>query len=200
MTVLAVTVLAAVRVPVLACVFAVEIVLPVVFEAPLDSRAEATTEAASEGSSEAVAESATVAGSAEAVTASAGKKGLLVPSERAGDLLERGERGGHVLRGDGFLHLGADVVDDDAEAILRGATVVGERPAVALGRDPAALDEPMQLVAVQWAVGRGGAVDDVEHAPVATTRVFAVESGGELGRHQAVGGLQPVTEGAGGVL
>jgi hypothetical protein len=59
--------------------------------------------------------------------------------------------------GHGLGDRGADLVDEGAEAFLRRAAVVGERPAFSLGGDPAALDESMQLVAVQRAVGCDGA-------------------------------------------
>ena len=94
----------------------------------------------------------------------------------------------------------ADAVDDGAEALLGRAALIGERPAVALGGDPAALDEPVQLVVVQRTTGGDGAVDDVQDPPVAAAAPLGLEGGGELGRHQAIGGLQPVAEGAGGVV
>ncbi|WP_350223950.1 hypothetical protein [Microbacterium sp. LMC-P-041] len=144
-----------------------------------------------------------MAAEAAATAASTRKRRLLVPAERASDLLERGQCGLEVFGSDRVGDLGADAVDDGTEAVFRRAAVVGERPAavaVGVGDDPAALDQAVQLVCVEGAAGRRGAVDDVQHPPVAAACMLAVESGLELGGHQAVDGLQPIAEGAGGAV
>ena len=65
-----------------------EAVLTVVSEAVLGLALGAAAEASAERASEAAGKAATVAGAAEAVPTCAGKRGLLVPAERTGDLLE----------------------------------------------------------------------------------------------------------------
>ena len=65
-----------------------EAVLTVVSEAVLGLALGAAAEASSERASEAAGKAASVAGAAEAVPARAGKRSLLVPAERTGDLLE----------------------------------------------------------------------------------------------------------------
>ena len=93
-------------------------------------------------------EAATEAAGSEAVTTTAptGQRSLFVPAERTGDLLERVHRGLEVFGAHGVRDLGADAVDDAAEALLGRTAVVGQRPAVAVGDDPATLDEGVQLV------------------------------------------------------
>jgi hypothetical protein len=113
---------------------------------------------------EAATEAATEAAGSEAVTttASTGERSLFVPAERTGDLLERAHRGLEGFGAHGVRDLGADAVDDAAEALLGRTAVVGQCPAVAVGDDPATLDDGMQLVGVQGATGGRGAIDDVE--------------------------------------
>jgi len=164
-----------------------------VAEAVLGETARAEVVAA-EGAGEAAAVAVAVA---PRVAVRAGKRRALLPPECAGDGLERREGRVEVFRGNRVDDLGADAVDQGAEALLGGAAVVGECPALAVGRDPAAVDQAVQLVRVERAVVVGGAVDDVEQAPVAARDALAVERGGELGRHETVDGLQPVAEGAG---
>lgn len=65
-----------------------EAVLTVVSEAVHGLALGAAAEASSERASEAAGKAATVAGAAEAMPACTGKRSLLVPAERTGDLLE----------------------------------------------------------------------------------------------------------------
>ena len=65
-----------------------EAVLTVVSEAVHGLALGAAAEASAERASEAAGKAATVAGAAEAMPACAGKRSLLVPAERTGDLLE----------------------------------------------------------------------------------------------------------------
>lgn len=130
--------------------------------------------------------------------ASTGEGRVLVPAERPGDLLERLHGGLEVISGNGIGDLRADAVDDGAQALLGVPSFVREAPGPIGIRHPAELDEPAELVRREWACIAGdGSVDAVQQPPVATRDPEGFEGGGELGRHRAVGGLEPVPEGAG---
>ena len=75
---------------------------------------------------------------------------------------------------------------------------VGERPCLAVGPHPAAVDESAQLVRVQGATGGGRAVDDVQQSPVAPGRSFVGESRGEGVGEESVDGREPEAAGASG--
>lgn len=158
------------------------------------------SERASVATSEALVRSEASVSETVSTTASAGERRLLVPAEGAGDLLERAESGLEVFGAHGVGDLGPDAVDDAAEAVFGRVALVGERPAVAVGDDPSALDQAVQLVGVQRAARRRRAVDHVEDPPVSAACALAFEGRGELGRHEAVDCLDPEAEGARGAV
>lgn len=135
------------------------------------------------------------------VTTAPGERRVLVPAERTSELLERRNRGGEIVRGDRVGDLRADAVDDRAETFLGVLALVGQDPGAIGIRHPAELDEPTELVNRDRArAAVDGAVDAVQETPVATRDPEGFEGGGELGGHQSVDRLQPVTKRAGCLL
>lgn len=79
-------------------------------------------------------------------TAPTRERRVLVPTERASELLERRDRGGEVVGRNSVGDLRADAVDDRAEALLGLAAFVGEGPgAIGIGHPPE-FEEAVELV------------------------------------------------------
>src|SRR5690606_36301930 len=141
--------------------------------------------------------SAVTAGVPTAVTTPAAREtATLGPAEFSRDLLERCRHGRVLLGRDGTGHARADLVHGDAETLFRQRAGLSQSPALVSVLDPAELEEAVQLVLAERTVGSRrpgkGAVDAVQHPPVATGDALVLEDGGELGSQQAVDRRDPV--------
>src|SRR5690606_17036049 len=124
---------------------------------------------------------------------------LLVPAQFPGDGLERGGEGRPVVGRHRTGDLRAHALDDLGEAVLGGAPLAGELPAVVVAGDPAALFEPAEsLPATLQAGGEPGGVDlagqHVQQHPVAARDVLAGEGFCELAGDESVDRAQPVAQ------
>lgn len=123
-----------------------------------------------------------------------GKGCLRIPAVGDRKLFQRRHGCCELIGVDGVGRFGADAVDDRSEPCLGCRAGFRQRPSIAVADDPASVCEVAQFLPMKWAIGRRGPVNEGEKSPFAAGDARIGEGSTELGAHQAINGLEPVSE------